>query len=60
MRLDYACFKEVVFINKRVAKTRFNRLLVVFCGLNSEGKTVVFGVALLAEETQKDIEWALK
>lgn len=47
MRMDYSCFKEVVFVNKRMQHTRFKRLLVLFCGINSEGKTVVFGVAFL-------------
>jgi hypothetical protein len=60
MRLDYQCFKEVVFVNKRLTKTRFKRLLLIFCGLNSEGKTVVFGVALIHEESKKDLDFAIK
>ena len=60
MRLDYSCFRELCFVNKRMQKTRFKRLLVLFCGINSEGKTVIFGVALLQDESQKDLEFAIK
>jgi hypothetical protein len=50
MKQDYSAFREVVFVNKRLQKTRFRRVLLLFCGINSEGKTIVFGVGLLQEE----------
>ena len=49
MRAEYERYQDFVFINKRLQKTRFRRDILLFCGVNAEGKTVVFGVALLKD-----------
>jgi hypothetical protein len=53
MNSEFSRYPEIVFINRRLIKTRFRRNLVLFCGINSEGKTIVFGVAFLREESQQ-------
>lgn len=50
MRMTYLRYRDFVFINKRLIKTRFKRNLLIFCGVNFDGKTVVYGVALLKED----------
>ncbi len=47
-------YKDIVFINRRLTKTRFKRNLIMFCGVSSEGKTVVYGVTLLKEDNFED------
>lgn len=56
---NYLSFRDVVFVNKRFTKTRFNRVLVLFCGVNSSGKSVLFGVAILAKEDDESFEFAM-
>jgi hypothetical protein len=53
MNAEFARYPEIVFINRRLIKTRFRRNLVLFCGINSEGKTIIVGVAFLKEESQE-------
>ena len=60
MNVDYCRYPDVVFLNKRLSKTRFRRNILLFCGINSEGKTVVFGAAFLKEETQFTYAFAIK
>ena len=60
MKADYHRYPDIVFLNKRLSKTRFRRNIVLFCGINSEGKTVVFGVAFLKEDTQFTYAFAIK
>ena len=54
MRDNFNLYKDFVFINRRLAKTRFKRNLVLFCGVNSDGKTVLYGVALLKEDSPEN------
>jgi len=51
MKAEYSRYPDFVFLNKRLQRTRFRRNIILFCGTNSEGKTIVFGVALLKEDT---------
>lgn len=55
---NYKMYRDILFVNRRLAKTRFKRNLVLFCGVNSEGKTVVYGVALLKEDSQESYQFA--
>lgn len=52
-------YQDFVFINKRLAKTRFKRNLVIFCGVNYDGKTVVYGISLIKEDNQESYEFAI-
>ena len=59
MRENYNLYRDFVFINRRLAKTRFKRNLVLFCGVNYDGKTIIYGVALLKEDTQENYQFAI-
>ena len=50
MKENYELYNDFIFINRRIVKTRFMRNLVLVCGVNNEGKTIVFGVALIKED----------
>jgi hypothetical protein len=54
MKQKYMQYRDFVFINRRLTKTRFKRNLVLFCGVSSEGKTVIYGSAFLKEDNQED------
>ena len=60
MNAEFARYPEIVFVNRRLVKTRFRRNLVLFCGINSEGKTIVLGVAFLKEENQECFKFAIR
>lgn len=60
MRDNYAKFQDVVFINRKLIKTRFNRKFVLFQGVDNEGKTCIFGVAVNKEENVIDYKYALE
>ena len=52
-------YQDVVFINRRIYKTRFNRKFLIFQGVDFEGKTCVYGVAISKEENIIDYKFAL-
>ena len=60
MNLNYSCYPEIVLINRRITKTRFRRNMIVFCGVDNEGKTIVLGVAFLKDDNIKDFQFAIK
>ena len=60
MRENYELYRDFVYINKRLAKTRFKRNLILFCGVNHEGKTLIYGVAMLKEDDQESYQFAIK
>ena len=49
---NYLNFRDIVFINRRLTKTRFGRNLIVICGVNNYGKNVIFGICLIAKEDE--------
>jgi hypothetical protein len=59
MRENYDKYKDFVFINRRLTKTRFKRNLLLFCGANHDGKTVIYGVALLKDDNTDDYNFAI-
>ena len=59
MHEHYLTYRDIVFINKRFTKTRFNKIMLLFCGVNSQGKTVIFGVCFIAREDEDCYEYAL-
>jgi len=52
MRENYLTYRDIVFVNKRFIKTRFARTLLMFCGVASSGKSVLFGFAFLENEEE--------
>jgi hypothetical protein len=58
MKENYLTYRDIVFINKRFTKNRFNKTLLLFCGINSEGKSIVLGLAFLHKEDDENFEYA--
>ena len=59
MRHNYRFYRDVVFMDVTY-KTNFHSLaLIVFSGVNNEGKNVVLGYALLKRETIDAYKWLL-
>lgn len=56
---NYMAYRDMVFINKRITKTRFSRMLVLFCGVNSSGKSVLFGFSMLTKDDDESFDYAL-
>lgn len=52
-------YRDVVFINKRFSKTRFSWVLLLFCGINSFGKSVLFGFSTITKEDDDNFEYAM-
>lgn len=52
-------YRDFVFINRRLAKTRFKRNLVLFCGVNFDGRTIIYGVSLIKDDTQENYQFAI-
>lgn len=58
MRENYLNYRDVVFVNKRFVKTRFSKLLLLFCGISNQGKSVLLAYAFLNKEDEESIEYA--
>jgi zinc finger SWIM domain-containing protein 3 len=59
-RLDYATFGDVVVFDSTYRTNRYNLPFVPFVGLNHHRSTVVFGCAIISNETSEAYEWLLK
>ncbi|XP_051126352.1 protein FAR1-RELATED SEQUENCE 5-like [Andrographis paniculata] len=57
MRADYFDFGDVVSFDTTYRKYRENRPLALFVGVNHHMQTIVFGAALLYDETIPSFEW---
>jgi len=58
MRESYLNYRDIVFVNKRFAKTRFSKGLLLFCGVNNAGKSVLFGFAFVNKDDEESYEYA--
>ncbi|GAU45980.1 hypothetical protein TSUD_401200 [Trifolium subterraneum] len=59
-RSDYFCFGDVLAFDTTYKKNKYNYPLVVFSGCNHHLQTVIFGVALVADEMTETYKWLLK
>ncbi|XP_058731890.1 protein FAR1-RELATED SEQUENCE 5-like [Vicia villosa] len=57
MLVDYGYFGDVVFLDSTYCTDSSQRPLVVFSGFNHHRRTVIFGAALLYDETRKSYKW---
>ena len=57
MLIDYDCFGEVISFDTTYSTNRDSRPLAVFAGFNHYREVVVFGVALLYDETVDSFKW---
>ena len=60
MKENYNRYQDVVFLNRKIYRTRFNRKFLLFQGVDNEGRTTVFGVALAKDESVNDYKYALE
>ncbi|XVF09481.1 hypothetical protein REPUB_Repub07fG0096700 [Reevesia pubescens] len=59
-RSDYACFGDVVAFDTTYKKNAYDRPLMPIVGVNHHHQTIVFGIALLADETTDTFVWVLR
>ncbi|XP_010270684.1 PREDICTED: protein FAR1-RELATED SEQUENCE 5-like [Nelumbo nucifera] len=57
MIVDYAHFGDVVSFDTTYRTNKENRSLVIFVGVNNYRQAIIFGVALLYDETTASFEW---
>lgn len=58
MRETYLTYRDFIFINRRLVKTRFSRSLLLFCAVNSAGKSLLCGFAMLSKEDEESYNFA--
>ncbi|CAJ2644600.1 unnamed protein product [Trifolium pratense] len=59
-RTDYFCFGDVLAFDTTYRKNKYNYPLVVFSGCNHHSQTVIFGAALVSDETTETYKWVLR
>ncbi|XP_057455311.1 protein FAR1-RELATED SEQUENCE 5-like [Lotus japonicus] len=59
-RTDYQCFGDVLAFDSTYGSTKYKHPLVIFCGTNHHDQTVIFGCALLIDETIETYKWLLE
>ena len=58
MKLDNECFGDVVcFDTTYKKKNKEDRPFALFVGVNHQKQTIIFGAALLYDETSKTFMW---
>ncbi|GAU28970.1 hypothetical protein TSUD_153860 [Trifolium subterraneum] len=60
MLIDYECFGDVISLDSTYCTNTSHRPLAVFSGFNHHRKAVIFGAALLYEETTESYKWLLE
>ncbi|KAF1864616.1 hypothetical protein Lal_00039247 [Lupinus albus] len=59
-KLDYDCFGDVMVFDTTYRTNRFNLICAPFVGVNHHWQNVMFGCALLADETAVSFTWLFK
>ncbi|RVW58741.1 Protein FAR1-related sequence 5 [Vitis vinifera] len=59
-RMDYACFGDVLAFDTTYRTNAYKKPLIVLVGVNHHHQTVVFGCALLIDESIRTYEWVLE
>ena len=47
-------YRDIVFINTRLHKTKFKRALTIFAGIDSGGKSIPFAMSLLRRKDDEE------
>ncbi|KAK9288971.1 hypothetical protein L1049_017442 [Liquidambar formosana] len=58
-RLDYACFGDVLAFDATYSTNVYKKPFVILIGVNNHFQTIIFGCALLADETVGTYKWVL-
>ena len=57
---DYALFGDVIAFDATYKTNAYRKPLVVILGINHHRRTIVFGFALLSDETEHTYTWLLE
>ncbi|KAF7829807.1 protein tolB [Senna tora] len=60
MIVDYVCFGDIVSFDTTYRTNKNSRPFAPFLGFNHHRQTVIFGAALLYDETSESFEWLFK
>ncbi|KAK9932835.1 hypothetical protein M0R45_020057 [Rubus argutus] len=58
--LDYSCFGDVLVFDSTYKTNYYEKPLVLFVGTNNHLSTIIFGFALLVDETIETYTWVLQ
>lgn len=56
-RIDYDCFGDVVLFDTSFRTHRYNLICAPFVGVNHHGNNVMFGCAILLDDTEATFTW---
>jgi hypothetical protein len=56
-RLDYKIYGEIICFDTTYSTNRYNMPFAPIIGINGQGKTIVFGWALLKDQKYKTFQW---
>jgi hypothetical protein len=56
---NYLLYHDVVFMDATYSTNPYRMPLVVFSGVNNEGKNTILAFALLTNETMESYSWLL-
>ncbi|GAU51962.1 hypothetical protein TSUD_417480, partial [Trifolium subterraneum] len=59
-RSDYFCFGDVLAFDTTYKKNKYNYPLVIFSGCNHHSQTIIFGAAMVSDETTETYKWLLR
>ncbi|XP_004301290.1 PREDICTED: protein FAR-RED IMPAIRED RESPONSE 1-like [Fragaria vesca subsp. vesca] len=57
--VDYQCYGDVLIFDSTYKTNVYNRLLVLFVGSNNHRGSIIFGAALISDETEETYTWLL-
>jgi hypothetical protein len=59
-RMDYSVFGDVLAFDATYRKIKYNTPLVIFSGVNHHNQSVIFGSAIVGDETEDTYVWLLQ
>ena len=59
LRVDYDCFRDVVVFDTTYHTNKYNLICAPFVGVNHYWQNVMFGCAILLDETIDSFKWLL-
>lgn len=57
---NYLNYRDVVFIHRRFTKSRFSKPIILFCGVNNQGRNVLFGLCVLTREDEDGLRYMIE
>ncbi|KAL6185743.1 hypothetical protein ACLB2K_041870 [Fragaria x ananassa] len=58
--VDYQCYGDVLIFNSTYKINVYNKSLVLFVGMNNHRGSIIFGAALISDETDETYTWLLR